>query len=292
MRSREFPYEVVEELIRGGSSALYKIRPRKQHASRAGKYVLKSLSVALNSQKSREHFYMEYEFLRAYPHRNLVAVKEYFPDWHGRPAYVMEWVRGHTWQGYWEGRDASAEWRRFLFLFQQLCEVLDYVHGHQIVHQDLKPSNILISERDVLKLIDFGIMKVADLVPAERRRTFMGSAFYMAPEVVAGGSVTRAADMFALGVMLYELFTRAKPFEGLGREETLHRRMVEDVAPPSALVPALKPLDRVVLKMLDRQPHRRYASGRQLLADLKRVVPGDWRGVGGASSSRPDPPSA
>lgn len=273
MNKEKFPYEVIEEYVRGGCSVIYKIKALQgdEEEKDETEYVLKTMSVQDNDPQSVQRFYMEYEFLRAYPHLNLIQVKDYFHDWHGRPAYVMEWVEGNTWQSYWQERPALEEPRMFLHIFKQLGEVIDYIHKHQIIHRDLKPQNILISQADVLKLIDFGIMKVADLTLYTHRNTFMGSAYYVAPEGISGEQVTNTADIFSLGVMLYDLFTGMKPFQGHTLGETIYQRLAKKPQPPSQIADVPKELDTIILKMMERDPNKRQPNCAVVFESLEKV---------------------
>lgn len=273
MTSQEFPYEIIEEFIRGGCSIIYKVKPRESDMSNPDdcQFVLKTMSVSDDDPQSYQRFYMEWEFLRAYPHPNLVKVKEYFKDWHGRPAYVMEWVDGHTWADYFRDINPLDDLQNFLHVCKQLCDALDYIHNYQIIHRDLKPQNVLVNRQKVLKLIDFGIMKVADLTLYADRNTFMGSAYYVAPEGISGEQVNHTADIFALGVMLYDLFTGVKPFQGHTLGETIYQRLAKKPKPPSQLADLPEELDGIILKMLDREPRNRQQSSTQIFEDLEKV---------------------
>jgi len=272
MKPHSFPYQVVGEFVRGGCSIIYKLKSDAEPGVSEKQFVLKAMNLAEEDPQSNQRFYMEYEFLRAYPHPNLVEVKEYFPDWKGRPAYVMEWVEGATWQQHWGDRNGIDHLREFLNLFGQLCEVVDFIHKHQIIHRDLKPQNILISKNEILKLIDFGIMKVADLTLYTHRNTFMGSAYYVSPEGISGETVSHTADIFALGVMLYDLFTGLKPFKGPTLGETIYQRLVKKPQPPSQIAEVPEALDAIILKMLERNPRDRYQDCAEIFQDLEQVL--------------------
>lgn len=272
MKSDSFPYQVVNEFVRGGCSIIYKLKSGVDPGDQKKQFVLKAMNLAEDDPQSHQRFYMEYEFLRAYPHPNLVEVKEYFPEWQGNPAYVMEWVEGNTWQHHWGDRKGIDHISEFLNLFGQLCEVVDFIHKHQIIHRDLKPQNILISSNEVLKLIDFGIMKVADLTLYTHRNTFMGSAYYVSPEGISGETVNHTADIFALGVMLYDLFTGLKPFKGPTLGETIYQRLVKKPQPPSQIAEVPEALDGIILKMLERNPRNRYQDCAEIYKDLFSVL--------------------
>ena len=269
-QAKKFPYEIVEEYVRGGCSVIYKVKSLNEKDADSTQHVLKTMDLSEDGAQDQKQFYMEYEFLRAYPHPNLVQVKEYFPDWHGRPAYIMEWVRGNTWQSFWREKNVFDNLMTFLVHFKQLCEVLDYIHKHQIIHRDLKPQNILITREDVVKLIDFGIMKVADL-SMYRTSNIMGTAYYVAPESLSGKTITKAVDIYALGVMLYDLFTGMKPFQGQSMSETIYQRLTKAPQPPSAIADVPESLDPILLKMLAIDPYKRYRSCGEVFSELENL---------------------
>ncbi len=272
MSNQSFPYEVIGEFIRGGCSIIYKIKGPKGSQEEGKDFVLKTMDLSDEEPQGPQRFYMEYEFLRAYPHPNLIEVKEFFPEWEGKPAYVMEWVEGDTWQNYWKRRNIFESLPNFLNLFRQLCEVLDFIHKHQIIHRDLKPQNILVSRKDELKLIDFGIMKVADMTMYTHRNTFMGSAYYVSPEGISGEQVTHTADIFAVGVMLYDLFTGMKPFKGPTLGETIYQRLVKKPQAPSQIADIPPALDPIILKMLDRDPRLRQNNCSMIYREVEKVL--------------------
>ena len=269
MMNQDFPYEVLEEFSRGGCSVIYKVRPKNSDEDQH--FVLKTMTMGDEDEQNFQRFYMEYEFLRAYPHPNLIHVREFFNDWHGQPAYVMEWIEGDTWKNYWKDLAVLENIPTFLHMFKQLCDGLDFIHKHQIIHRDLKPQNILISNKQEVKIIDFGIMKVADLTMYTHRNTFMGTAYYVAPEGVADEAVNHTADIFSLGVILYDLFTGMKPFQGHTLGETIYQRLVKKPQAPSQIAEIPKELDAILLKMLERDPRHRHQSCNEAYRAMESI---------------------
>lgn len=272
MAEAAFPYEIIEEFSRGGCSVLYKLKPHAD-ASPAGEfYVLKTMFPDERDASSIQRFYMEYEFLRAYPHANLVKVREYYSDWQGVPAYVMEWITGATWQAYWQDRTVLDCIPLLISLLNQLCDVLDFIHTHHIIHRDLKPQNILVTRNNMIKLIDFGIMKVENLTLYTSRNTFMGSAYYVAPECLSGDRISSSADIFSLGVLLYDLLTGTKPFFGHTLAETVYQRLVTQPKAPSEIADLPKEIDDVIMSMLDKEPYKRPKTCREAFEKLEKVL--------------------
>lgn len=264
-------FDIIEEHIRGGCSVLYKVKPRlplPDHPVMA----LKAMLPDENDPSSAQRFYMEYEFLRAYGHANLIRVFDFFPEWNRQPAYLMEWINGETWESFWKERSVQDNRALFLDLLHQVTTVLDYIHRHHIVHRDLKPQNLLITKENQLKLIDFGIMKVENLTLYTNRNTFMGSAYYVAPECLSGDDVTPSADIFSLGVILYDLFTGTKPFRGHTLAETVYQRLVTPPKPPSQIRDLPAAFDDLFESLLHREPHKRPKTGADVYALFEQVM--------------------
>ena len=139
-----------------------------------------------------------------------------------------------------------------------------------IVHRDLSPSNIVVTFAGGVKVVDFGVAKIAADAELSGRYSLKGKLAYMSPEQVAQGSVDRRSDVFALGIVLYELTTGKRLFKGGNEVETMRLVLDANVAKPSEVIPAYPPdLERIVLRALERSPERRYQSARDLQFDLE-----------------------
>ena len=152
-----------------------------------------------------------------------------------------------------------------------ICEALEYIHSLGVVHRDLKPENIIIDDKDRIKLIDFGI---ASQVGA-RRLTFgklsqvMGTPDYISPEQVKGKRGNGRSDIYALGVMLYEILTGETPFAGNNPFVSMHNRLVNNPVPPREIDPSITPeLQEIIYRALERDPKNRYANAREFADDL------------------------
>jgi eukaryotic-like serine/threonine-protein kinase len=152
-----------------------------------------------------------------------------------------------------------------------ICEALEYIQSLGVVHRDLKPENIIIDDEDRIKLIDFGI---ASQVGA-RRLTFgklsqvMGTPDYISPEQVKGKRGDGRSDIYALGVMLYEMLTGKTPFPGKNPFVSMHNRLVNNPVPPREIDPSITPeLQEIIYRALERDPKNRYPNAREFADDL------------------------
>ncbi len=240
----------------------------------------------------RERFHAERQILANLDHRSIAKVFDGGVTEEGLPYLVMEFVDGEPIDRYC-GRVQAGLVRR-LELFQEVCSAVQHAHRHLVVHRDLKPTNVLVSVEGEVKLLDFGIAKLIDpdkvgldqAAPLTRTGLLVMTPEYAAPEQVRGGEVTTATDVYALGVILYELLTGVRPYDLAGAGPTEVERAIceTDPAAPSsragegdtARIGALEPsrlrgdLDTIVLKALRKEPDGRYESVRALADDLDR----------------------
>jgi len=163
---------------------------------------------------------------------------------------------------------------RAVKLALQIASALEYIHSHGVVHRDLKPENIMVDSNDHIKLIDFGI--AANV--GSRRLTFakfsqtMGTPDYISPEQVKGKRGNGRSDIYALGVMLYEMLTGKVPFSGPNPFAIMNDRLLNNPVPPREINPEISPqLQEVIYRALERDPRNRYANAREMAWDLKHL---------------------
>jgi serine/threonine protein kinase len=188
---------------------------------------------------------------------------------------VMEWVEGRPLRQVLNAqRKLSTE--RAVRIALRICDALDYIHSNGVVHRDLKPENIMIDAGDNVKLIDFGI--AADFAPRRQgpvgtrlanRPETMGTPDYISPEQVTGKHGDARSDIYALGVMLYEMVTGKMPFEGANAFAIMNDRLVNNPVPPREIEPSVSPqLQEIIYRALERDPKRRYATAREIASEL------------------------
>ncbi|HSY36739.1 MAG TPA: serine/threonine-protein kinase [Acidobacteriaceae bacterium] len=184
---------------------------------------------------------------------------------------VMEWLDGRLLRQM-LNEEKKLPVERAVKLMIGICDALDYVHANGVAHRDLKPENIMVGDDDEIHLIDFGIAASA----GARRLTFahfsqsMGTPDYISPEQVRGKRGDARSDIYALGVMLYEMLTGVVPFSGPNPFAVMNDRLLNQPVPPRELEPSISPqLQEIVYRAMEREPKNRYASAREMAHDLR-----------------------
>jgi tetratricopeptide (TPR) repeat protein len=218
---------------------------------------LKVLPALMNTPDVLERFKIEFEILAQLHHPNLEKVYDFeFDNDRNLHFFTAEYIPGTDFL-------TATEEVRFPDLVRltvQVCRALAYLHARGIIHFDLKPGNILVSpDRSTIKLIDFG------LAGATATELF-GTPGYIAPEVLRGGDVDRRADLYCLGVVLYQGVTGRFPFQDTSTVSIIRRQLEEPPRAPGRLNPEIpRPLERVILKLLEKEPSDRFGSAQEVI---------------------------
>ena len=283
------PYRIVEPLGRGGMGAVF--LAERADGQFEQQVALKLIRGGAGSAQIVRRFQSERQILARLQHPHIARLLDGGLTEDGQPYFAMEYVDGVPLDQYCEVHDSPIEDR--IQLIRAACDAVQSAHRQLVVHRDLKPANILVTVDGQVKLLDFGIAKM--LTGAEDAMgdpmgapalTQTGHAVmtpaYAAPEQLRHEPVTTATDVYALGVVLYELLAGERPYDLSGCSPAEIERIVSEQAPrpPSAVAPAHRQrrlrgdLDTIVQKALRKEPERRYTSAEALADDLQRHLEG------------------
>jgi serine/threonine-protein kinase len=271
------PYSIQRLLGRGGMGIVFAARQARPQRLVALKMILAGGHL---DRQRLERFRKESEIVAQLRHRNIIAVHE-VGEHEGRPYFTMDHADG----GSLAQKLATAPLapRAAAELILALAGAIDSAHARGFLHRDLKPSNILLDGDGTPRISDFGLAKQFQVeggaAPAGQTETgaILGTPNYMAPEQAGNNkNIGPAADIYALGAILYECLTGRPPFRAATVLETLDQLRTQDPVPPSRLQPGVpRDLQTICLKCLAKGPERRYASARELADDLGRVLRGE-----------------
>ena len=263
-------YEIRERLGEGGMGAVYRaVRVSDFQKQVAIKVVKRGMDTDVMLRRFRD----ERQILAALDHPNIARLADGGAIQDGRPYLVMDYVEGTPVTQYCEQHQLKLADR--LHLFRVICSAVQYAHQNLVIHRDLKPGNILVTPDGTPKLLDFGIAKLMEPDAEVTRTSFRFMTPECAsPEQVRGDAVTTATDVYALGVLLYQLLTGEKPYEfRTGTAEEI-RRIICETEPrkPSSVRALSEDLNNIVLKAMHKDPSHRYASVEHLSEDIRRYL--------------------
>ena len=265
-------YEIIRVLGSGAMGVVYEANDSKLHRRVAIKTIIKSaMADSAQAADYSERFMREAQAVARLNHPNIVSVYDFGEE--GDVAYfVMEFIQGHELKEHLDG-DVRFALPKSLGLMIDLLGALDYAHSQGIVHRDIKPANIMLDQSGRLKLTDFGVVKMLDNQEGTQAGAMVGTPGYMSPEQILGTAVSPRSDIFAAGVVLYQLLTWKKPFTGDGVFTIQQKIVNEKPVPPSTVDANLPPfLDQVVNKALAKDPGQRYAHAGEFADDLRRFL--------------------
>jgi eukaryotic-like serine/threonine-protein kinase len=271
------PYRVESIAGHGGMGAVY--RASRDDAEFRQQVAIKLVRVAAESPDTLRRFRQERQILARLSHANIARLLDGGSTPEGVPYLVMEFIEGEPITE-WCDRHALGLQER-LRLFLRVCEGVEFAHRDLVVHRDLKPANILVTKDGTPKLLDFGIAKLLDPAAGNEAATLTGlpvmTPDYASPEQVRGEPVSTAADVYALGLILYELLTgkKAQPVTGYAPAAIANVVCQTEPTSPARLKPQLAgDLDHIIRMAIRKEPERRYASAGLLARDIRLHLEG------------------
>jgi tetratricopeptide (TPR) repeat protein len=267
------PYRIEAPLGRGGMATVH--RATREGADFEQTVAIKFLLGYLNSEQAEDRFRRERQILARLSHPNIARLLD-GGTWQGRPYLVMEFVEGVPLDQYCRDRNLSLDEQ--LHLVSQVCGAVAYAHAQLVVHRDLKPQNILVTGDGIPKLLDFGIAKsmIEEEDGLTRASERLLTPHYAAPEQILAQPITTGTDVYALGVILYELVAGAAPFDRPGLTGFALERAICEQEPPR-LPPEARAdddLNYVIARAMRKEPASRYPSVTALRDDIERLRQG------------------
>jgi serine/threonine-protein kinase len=291
-------YRLIKRLGAGGMSTVYLARHVIIERLSAIKILHQNLSL---NPSYRERFLREARAVNRINHKNIVEITD-LGEADGVAYLVMEYVQGDSLLA--ALQHEPFEWQRAVKIAIQISSALARAHQMQVIHRDLKPENIMLIpafDDEGVKLMDFGIAKLVDMPSLTFSEQLFGTPGYIAPEYVEGVPIDARADLYSLGVLIYEMVTRSLPYNARGQAEMLLKPLTAAPIPPSTKVAGLPPdLESLILRMLarkpDDRPHDAYAVHDALIDILRRYQPHHTSvppaGVGGTGTRSSMAPAA
>jgi serine/threonine-protein kinase len=261
---------ITEELGDGGHAFVFKgVRDGEVAA-------IKMLKPSVASEENLEkRFKIEVEALKNLDHSAIVGFKDYFFTG-GYHYLILEYMDAGA-IDHLLRVNGALEPRYALPIIYMILDGMSFAHSFGYIHRDVKPNNILLNKQGEAKVTDFGIAKVVGGEDLTKQGFVLGTTLYMAPEYLSQGVVTPQTDIYALGVLLYEMLTNRKPFEFETDDEPLvsfaKRVCTMTPAPPSAYRPIPPALEKIIMKAIARDPKKRYRQVEKLQADLNKAFP-------------------
>lgn len=258
-------YEILEKLGEGGMGVVYKAEDTKLKRTVALKFLPHYLT---SDETEKERFYHEARAASALNHQNITTIYE-INEHEGRVFLAMELVEGKTLKKFIEQEQPSV--KKVLEIAIQIGDGLSAAHEKGIVHRDIKSDNIMLTVKNQIKIMDFGLAKVKGSVKLTKAGSTLGTAAYMSPEQAQGEEVDRRSDIFSFGVVLYELLTGHLPFRGEHQAALMYSLINEAPQPVARFNDKVSPeIERIVDKALAKDKEDRYQHVDDLLADLRR----------------------
>ncbi len=274
-------YEIVEEIGRGAMGVVFKGRDPLIGRAVAVKTITSGVA---ESSDLLERFYREARAAGGLQHPNIVTIYE-MAESGGAPFIAMEYLEGESLEKL-ISRKPTLPLSTKLDYIVQACRALDFAHRRGVIHRDVKPANIVVTREGIVKVVDFGIARLADNSKTQTG-TLLGTLAYMSPEQLRGQPGDASCDIWAMGVVLYELLAYQRPFTGDNHAAVLLSILQDDPPSIQQLVRECPPhLERFVWRVLLKNEKERYRTMAELLKELESISAALPQGVSAAPSAR------
>ena len=262
-------YEIIEKIGSGGMATVYKAKCHVLNRYVAVKILRDEFTT---DEEFIKRFEVEAQSAASITHPNIVSVYDVGAD--GNLYYiVMELIKGKTLKEIIIEEKGPLPWKWSVNIASQIASALEIAHKNHIIHRDIKPHNIIITEDGVAKVTDFGIAKAVSNSTITAFGTTIGSVHYFSPEHARGGFTDEKSDLYSLGVVMYEMLTGKVPFDADTPVSIALKHMQEDPKPPIELNPNIpSAVNDIIMKALRKDTNLRYQNATAMLLDLKRAL--------------------
>lgn len=259
-------YEITELIGVGGMADVYKAIDVMENRTVAVKILKDEFS---NSEEFLRRFRNESKAIALLSHPNIVKIYDVgFTD--EIQFIVMEYIDGITLKEFID-QQGVLRWKDALHFVTQILRALQHAHDKGIVHRDIKPQNIMLFSDGTIKVMDFGIARFARIDGKTLSDKTIGSVHYISPEQARGDMTDERSDIYSVGVMLYEMLTGKKPFDGDNPVAIALKHMEENAVPPRDIMPSIpEALEEIVIHAMEHEPARRYQSAAEMIKDIDR----------------------
>lgn len=259
-------YEITELIGVGGMADVYKAIDVMENRTVAVKILKDEFS---NSEEFLRRFRNESKAIALLSHPNIVKIYDVgFTD--EIQFIVMEYIDGITLKEFID-QQGVLRWKDALHFVTQILRALQHAHDKGIVHRDIKPQNIMLFSDGTIKVMDFGIARFARIDGKTLSDKTIGSVHYISPEQARGDMTDERSDIYSVGVMLYEMLTGKKPFDGDNPVAIALKHMEENAVSPRDIMPSIpEALEEIVIHAMEREPARRYQSAAEMIKDIDR----------------------
>lgn len=263
-------YRVIEKVGGGGMADVYKAEDIELGRVVALKILHKQFAT---DEGFLERFRREARAAAKLNHPNIVSIYDVGQE-DGVYFIVMEYVKGVTLKKLIQ-KDAPMSTEKVVHIGMQIAKAMEFAHEHEIIHRDIKPQNVIITDTGEIKVTDFGIARAGSTSTMTRTGAILGTAHYISPEQAQGSVVGPTTDIYSLGVVLYEMATGELPFRGENPVAVALKHINDTPLPPRQVFAGVpESLEAVILKAMAKDPSSRYRSAEALRDDLKRVIEG------------------
>ncbi|AQS09288.1 serine/threonine-protein kinase PrkC [Clostridium saccharobutylicum] len=260
-------YELLEKIGEGGMSEVFKARDNKLNRFVAAKILKKEFGDNIDIV---EKFKGEATAIATLSDNNIVNILDVGTQ-DDINYIVMEYVKGNTLKDIIK-QTGKMNYETAISNAIQIARALDCAHRNKIIHRDVKPQNILVTEDGSMKVTDFGIAKSSTSSTITNTSTIMGSAHYLSPEQAKGSFIDCRTDLYSLGVVLYEMVTGTLPFQADTAVTIALKHLQENVVPPKNLNSKIPDsLNILILKAMEKEPSKRYQTAKEMIADLQKI---------------------